>query len=205
MKKSLIPLFYIFLTIAGCTSPAGEAPPRPQRTLSDGWMPGEHLEGSQSGNVWVTRREGRTKQGFAYSIFPDGSGGVDTPSSNWTVACRVDAISDQRKCNLTNADRAIIVVFGTAKTAQSVCIVQHDFPGRVGALRVDKNPAITTDENGCVSGSFAKQLLTGREVTTRSVKWPYDYNVDETGLIGAYGEAEALMQFIRVNISKLSF
>src|SRR3546814_15555887 len=70
---------------------------------------------------------------------------------------------------------------GSATTVQSVCIMGHDFPGRRGAIRVDKNAPFATSEGGCVSSPILlKQMMTGNKAAVRSVKWPNDYEVDAT-------------------------
>src|SRR3546814_8093022 len=78
---------------------------------------------------------------------------------------------------------------GSASTVQSVCIMGHDFPGRRGAIRVDKNAPFATSEGGCVSSPMLlKQMMTGNKAAVRSVKWPNDYDVDATVEIGPLQE-----------------
>lgn len=197
------------LLMAGCVAPESGGftqPAGPAIALQSQWYPGERLTGygtrSLQGQFY---RSGTTPTGNGYTIFPDGSGGVETPVAKWTVACRKDKISDATKCKISNYDRNLFIDFGNGSAPKWVCVISHDFPGRVGAIRVDDKPARTTDEDGCVSGAYMSQLLAGSSVTTRAVKWPYDYGVDDTGSLDGLAAAIALMKFINSNLAKMNF
>lgn len=148
------------------------------------WYPGEQQIAEPSG---IRYRSGVTASGYPYNIFPDGSGSVTPPSSKiglkgWSVDCSKDAMTDQRACIITSYENRLLVSYRGTSAPVAICVVGHDFPGYTAAIRVDNNPPIATDEDGCVSAkSLYGQLLQGGTVITRRVEWPFDYPKDETG------------------------
>mgnify|MGYP001611585955 CR=1 FL=1 len=149
-------------------------------------------------------RTGTTPSGSPYRYASDGSGyvlkpGAELTGEGWSVKCEIDPITDANKCSLTA--RNLFLYMGSATTVQSVCIMGHDFPGRRGAIRVDKNAPFATSEGGCVSSpALLKQMMTGNKAAVRSVKWPNDYDVDATVEIGPLQEALSLVLYLKRNL-----
>lgn len=120
--------------------------------------------------------------------------------------CSRDQVTDRTTCRLNVLPQGTLVPGGLFQrvTANgnilSACITGHDFPGRTGAIRVDDNPAITTNREGCISGASARrlerQLLSGSRLITRRVEWPYDYAKDREMLIkGSFSAAQELYRW----------
>jgi len=117
---------------------------------------------------------------------------------SWSVGCPIDAMTDRKKCTIegpTHRAARIMVFYGNSQAPQSICIIGHDFPGRTGQIRVDSNPAVTTDRDGCVAPSQVfGQLKVGSKFTTRSYKWPNDWPVDESANLAGFGKAVEVMR-----------
>jgi len=159
--------------------------------IEDGFRPGEEIilgttsisggAGQLSIEVPIVYHAGRIEEiGAYYRFFKDGSGGVD----GWSTSCKTDKITDKSSCTLTSNDAKIIVIYTGSGKPRGACAFGHDFPGRVGALRVDQNKPIRTNVDGCISGSnlhrFLAQMRNGSTTVARAVEWPYDYNRDTT-------------------------
>ena len=144
--------------------------------------------------------------GANYSFFKGGSGGVD----GWSSKCTTDKITDKSSCTLTSYDADIIVIYTGSGKPRSACAFQHDFPGRVGALRVDQNKPIRTNVDGCIRGSnlhrFLAQMRNGSTTVARAVEWPYDYSRDTTADdTPSFKYAEELLLFLIRNLARQSF
>lgn len=175
--------------------------------LAEDWFAGErYLEKpSQSGGEPFRFREGRTPEGLSYRIYSDGSGylsqqeGIAEPDMDkrWNVDCKRDSMNDALNCTITNYPSNIFIIFSGSKSPKRVCVLGHDFPGRLAQLRIDSNPAITTSENGCVkSNAIIKQLLAGNRIRTRGVEWPYDVGKEAEGSLQGLSRAIALVAHI---------
>ncbi len=202
----------IALIVAGCVQPqrpakmSGPFPTKPaEQPVDNPWYPGEtKVVQDLIGKVTVSR-QGITPSGSTYRYYSDGSGSVTNGAASWSLSCKVDKISDQKKCEITNHHADLFINYGSSPSPRWICSIQHDFPGRTGAIRVDGNKAMTTDTDGCVPGSRISQFLAGKSVTVRSVKWPYDYDRDSTGPLTGLKDAMDLVTHIRANISNISF
>lgn len=207
----------IVAALTGCTTtdmggvPAGTVA---QGTpVSDGWYPGERRYPAKAGSIpamdMPSYRRGTTPDGFTYTIYPDGSGGIKGPqhgpAEGWSIDCTRDAMTDRRECKLTSYKARLLVYYGYASNPESVCIIGHDFPGRTGAIRVDSGTPVNTDRDGCAPARVAAQLASGSTVTTRRVEWPYDYHKDETASLAGVKAAMDLVSYIRSNVDKLTF
>lgn len=124
------------LTLASCsTSESSGLKARTDRahsptvtSLSDGWYPGEHLDGADR------TREGKTPSGFEYQIFSDGSGGIKVPSqevglSGWSIDCRKDKMSDHRSCSVMGYQSRFAIFLSYQGMPQQLCLTTHDSPG----------------------------------------------------------------------------
>ena len=187
--------------------------------IEDGFRPGEEIIlGTPSiltGGERTVKHAGRIGElGAKYSFFDDGSGGVDfgdgTLRRGWHIGCKTDKITDKRRCSITSYEAKITVHYTGSGKPRYACVYMHDFPGRVGALRVDQNNPIKTNVEGCISGSnlhrFLAQMRNGSTTVARAVHWPYDYNRDATADdTPLFRYAEELLLFSIENISRLSF
>jgi hypothetical protein len=202
--------------LAGCTTSdmgAGQTVTVPGTPVADGWYPGERRFPPKAGSIPALNmpayRQGTTPDGFTYTIYPDGSGGVKGPqhgpAGGWSIDCSRDAMTDRRECKLTSYSARLLVYYGYSANPESVCIIGHDFPGRTGAIRVDKAAPVTTDRDGCAPARVATQMASGSMVTTRRVEWPYDYHRDETASLAGAKSAMDLVSYIQSNVDKLTF
>jgi hypothetical protein len=177
--------------------------------IEDGFRPGEDIILSKGTGPSVYHAGRIEEIGANYRFFRDGSGrvyfeGID--DKEWSIRCETDKITDKRRCFLTNYEAGIFVRYTGQGKPRSACVYQHDFPGRVGALRVDGNKPITTNVEGCISGSnlnrFLAQMRTGSTTVARSVRWPYDFNKDTTANdTPLFRYAEELLSFRHNSLS----
>jgi hypothetical protein len=130
---------------------------------------------------------------------------LDAKRPNWLARCNTDSITDQTTClmNIMPQRAGKGGLFQTVDRQGNIlssCIMNHDFPGRRGIIRVDSNSPITTNSAGCISGASARllqrQLLVGSRLQTRRVEWPYNSSQDKEILIsGGYESARNLYRF----------
>lgn len=114
-------------------------------------------------------------------------------------------MTDKRGCTLKGYDLHLFVSFSSAMMPQWICLTEHDFPGRTGAIRIDQDAAITTDKDGCIPGRHLSRLSAGKKITTRAVKWPYDYYRDKEGPLDGLADAISLASFINMHVDELDF
>lgn len=126
-----------------------------------------------------------------YCRNPAISSSVDEPHSDlWALYCDKDSVDDKISCDIRMPQGGIQVIYLDSKTPLEVCISQHDFPGRRGAIRIDRNKSFTTDESGCVPAkAIIAQLRNGKTVLARRYEWPYDYGQDTTSTLEGMKEA----------------
>lgn len=228
MKWTIGAIAAASMILAACA----QQPPRPQidyssyitkaadpwtasQPTNDGWQPSEMIVNKEGDSFWKSRgvtvlrsREGTAPSGLSYRYYSDGTGSVGdiTNGEHWTINCAIDRISDKRTCHISSSEANIFVQYRSNKHPTSICVWDHDFPGRTAMIRADKNTAIKTNEEGCVAApKILKQMLAGSAITTRSIKWPYEDSIDKTASLKGFGDAVKLVAFIRTNIEKLSF
>lgn len=120
--------------------------------------------------------------------------------------CHKDRVTDITTCRMNVFPQGNRHGGGLSQTVSasgsilSSCIIGHNFPGRIGAIRVDSNLVIMTNRKGCISGATAnileKQLKNGRTLITRRVEWPYNYSQDKEMLIeGSFSVAQELYRW----------
>lgn len=129
------------------------------------------------------------RDGYLISRYRDGSGRVSIGNGyrdhGWSYDCRVDKMTDQRACSISSKIGGPFISYLSGRHPVTVCIMGHDFPGRRGMLRIDKNSPIETDHEGCVpSRQILEQMKSGRTLITRSYRWPRDWSVDEEMSLG---------------------
>lgn len=142
------------------------------------------------------------EDGFFLTSYEDGSAGVHLGKTvydfSWSIDCRVDSMSDRRSCSIKASGGELLVYYGTAGQPQEICIIGHDFPGRRGMIRVDKNQPVSTGLDGCVPASrLLSQLKRGTTVSFRYYEWPYDYSKDAQHTLRGLGKAMEVVQRIR--------
>lgn len=146
---------------------------------------------------------GSTPSGYDFSLYEDGSGSVQTPGGEWQIDCRVDAMSDARNCSLLGGEYySVFVDFGETQTVERICAMGHDFPGRQAAIRFGQGKPIETDADGCIAGSYINEMKAAPYVRTRTVKWPYDVNVDHQSSLEGFPDALDLIGKIREKLPK---
>ena len=189
-------------TNTGTNTGAASQQSTPVSTASaDAWYPGETVSTEVLIGTPTVIRRGHTPSGNSYAIYADGSASVKS-LTDWSIGCGKDKMSDKRECTLTNGDASLFIDYRASSSPQSICVLSHDFPGRVGAIRAGANAAVDTNGDGCVEGNFIKQLLGASEVTTRAVKWPYDSNRDVTKPTAGLKDAMDLIAYIQRTIVK---
>jgi hypothetical protein len=158
--------------------------------FADGWFPNEH-------SVEMGIRTGTTPSGSEYRIMPDKTASIAKNGEIWIASCKIDPINDEKSCAAYDVFERIVVSFKTTDRPVQICVNGHDFPGRNAFIRTDKNKAVETNEAGCVGGGYIAQMLKGKVVTSRIVKWPYDTFDDDTTNIAILKDALALVKFVR--------
>ena len=143
-----------------------------------------------------------TEDGFFVRKYPDGSASVsrsaDVLADRWSIDCGIDQMSDKRDCSITTENGGPFVYFGSSSSPQSICILGHDFPGRTGQIRIDKNSPIATDAEGCVSAArVLTQMKSGNEFLSRWTKWPYDYHRDSRYSLDGFNKALSVVAEIQ--------
>jgi hypothetical protein len=203
-------LVIFVLSCAGVAVAQSAFPKRPlppERALNLKWFKNEKFMMGKSILEGDFRyRQGRTDDGFVYTIYSNGNGGIDGYGEVWSVHCQVDAMTDQQNCNIASlTNTAIFLYFGASDYPTAACVIGHDFPGRQGAIRVENHPARATDGQGCVDSSIVTELTSSMQVRTRAVKWPNDFPVDRQGTLAGLNQAIALVRYIRANLGKMNF
>lgn len=129
--------------------------------------------------------KGQTPTGNSYIVYADGSAGLDAGDVHWSIDCKIDKISDDLSCSITGGSNYdFFIAVGSTGDAILLCALGHDFPGRTGAIRFDKNQSLETDEKGCVDGKEVRSMALASSAVTRTWKWPYDWPVDrETSIV----------------------
>lgn len=120
-----------------------------------------------------------------------------SPANAWEVSCRTDPISDAKSCTVAYYNASVAIFFIDSPEPTSVCLLGHNFPGKIGAIRIDKQKAFDVPEDECVAASqILPQMLKGKMITTRRYKWPeeapYDITAELKGLPQAIAKAKTL-------------
>ena len=120
-------------------------------------------------------------------------------ASEWEQACKTDSMTDKVTCQLQSKQAKILVLFeGKKRTPTYICIYAHDFPGREGAIRVDKNKAVDTTNDGCVdAGALLQQMKRGRTVRVQAYEWPDDFPKDFQGSLTGFADAVSTLRGAR--------
>ncbi|MFI9653420.1 hypothetical protein ABGV17_01630 [Guyparkeria sp. GHLCS8-2] len=141
-------------------------------------------------------------------IYSDGSGNIGKQSDvenfkdTWSFRIKTDEMTDEKVITVNRYAYKNSKEFGALKLdheiwlwinfskegRETLCIAGHDFPGKNGMIRIDKNDPITTSENGCVplSRNLDAQLKKGEQITLRGYHWPYEGGETKKISLGGY-------------------
>lgn len=213
----------IFLMLSGCVATT-EQNQFGSRVISTGMQGGfttnEALEVYESSGT-ILRRGRIDKTGDYYSYSTERfdieinpvevqwttDNALDAKRPDWVAGCNTDSMTDQITCRMNILPQGaggnkggLFQTVDRQGNILSSCIMGHDFPGRRGIIRVDSNSPITTNSEGCISGTKARllqrQLLVGSTLQTRRVEWPYNSNRDKEMLVfGGYEAARNVYRF----------
>ena len=83
----------------------------------------------------------------------------------------------------------------STKGKEVICVSGHDYPGKNAMIRIDSNPAIKTNTEGCLwlTEDLDSQMKAGSKITIRGYHWPYGYETSKISL-GGYTKTT---QFLR--------
>lgn len=188
----------LFLILAGCATPS---PPSemPIRIPAGGGF--NDTEVSMPNDVAGWMRTGSIN-GMAYEYFLDYSGSVtgtslDYGPHRWFVQCETDRITDEKSCEIFSIQAELVILFNGSRSAPFICALNHDFPGRNAAVRVDKQRPVQIKDGRCVrSAALFEALLKGDKVVVRQVKWPRDYPSDTEVSLAGLPEAYQLSKYL---------
>ncbi len=92
----------------------------------------------------------------------------------WNADCKTNPMSDRLDCTV-NYDHTIRLSGASLNKLTTLCLIDHDFPGRSAAIRIDGGKQIDLGEDGCAnSQALVKKLLNANSVAISYVEWPYD-------------------------------
>jgi hypothetical protein len=96
----------------------------------------------------------------------------------WNSNCGTNPMSDRSECTVSYND-SIRLYGASLDKLTTLCLSNHDFPGRRAAIRIDGGRQIDLGEDGCASSrSLVKKLLNANAVAISYVEWPYDSRKD---------------------------
>ena len=117
----------------------------------------------------------------------------------WEIDQKIDPMTDVRKCTIRAKDADVTPVFVVRSDGGWLFIISNaDFPGRRIRARVDRNTALTGEEE--LSSEQDRKLFEqiragGKKLLTESFEWPNDYPVVRefalAGLVPKLGECES--------------
>lgn len=154
----------------------------------------------------------------------DGSGSLQPKdvlkvgdSFEWHYRVSMDRMSDSVKAHILrsgyyqtekngrrlSSDLGLFFVMdGSTNSANVLCVMGHNFPGRSAMIRIDQNKSYTTLKNGCLplSSKLLKELRQGLVVSVRGYKWPHDYTDDADVDLDNFG---TIFDFVNIQKKKL--
>ena len=146
--------------------------------------------------------EETVEDGHYVFVYKDGTASVVRDPSvlkdRWAIDCHLDAMTDQLLCGLNNGSGGILVYYANQAEPIAVCIVDHDFPGKAGMLRVDSHEAQKTSNLGCVAAAnIVDQLITGKNLLTRRYEFPNKTLIDRKTSLWGFAKALEIVERIR--------
>ena len=194
----------VTLGLLGCQT-TGEPPSRVTQTVpaADGWKPNEKIvaeNSSYSGSPSLHYRQGLTEEGYEYRIYNDKSASLKTYDAergevtDWIPTCRKDSMTDVQTCGVYNDKLGLLFTLNSSGVLNAFCVIHHDYPGRNAAIRIDDKPMISMT-SGCIPANET-QFTSGKKITIRWVKWPYDYYKETKGSIAGLRQALAFAHYV---------
>lgn len=131
-----------------------------------------------------------------YAAAHDSAEPFSGDSSGWQLGCRLDKMTDEKTCFISSISPSnelfggLEIRYGTSSTPLAVCVQGHDFPGSKAMIRVDKLPAVETDEQGCLAPeSIVPKMMFGESVLVRRVSLPNGVEIDKLLTLGGFPQA----------------
>ena len=92
----------------------------------------------------------------------------------WNADCQANPMSDRLECAVIY-DSSVKLSGASLNQLTTLCLTEHDFPGRSAAIRIDGGKQIDLGEDGCASSqALVKKFLSANAVAISYVEWPYD-------------------------------
>ena len=157
--------------------------------------------------------KGRTATGLFYKYYADGSGHLSLTDNGYldnailyTFKTTTDKITDVTSCVFHQDTNGIYVSVNPSGDVTYISLFGHDYPGRQGAIRIDKNPPIYSNERGVLPPTqTVSELLSGRTFVTRYYKWPYDWPRDFDKSTRGFQEALEFCKYLSNDRDKVVF
>lgn len=156
--------------------------------------------------VDTIKTEVGVRNGVAYTaslktgsaIFEGEKGGsLKLNEGNWRVICLSDPFTGIKSCALV---RGNLMVMTDSETGLRVSVGKSHFPGSNVTIMIDSNKPIIGGEKFRFTQEQIKlilsQLNSGKKVSTRFKKWPYEHNVDEEYSLYGFNEAVEYMNWV---------
>jgi hypothetical protein len=117
-------------------------------------------------------------------------------TSNWSVYCNKDQITDKKSCVMSMNGLLLIV---RPKGITTVHIGAEHFPRSSITIRIDGGKPQSASNGGPfspqVSAGLVKHLSSANTVTTRYMEWPYDVWDDKTFEIFGFKETYSYVRW----------
>jgi hypothetical protein len=94
-------------------------------------------------------------------------------TGTWKADCKANPMSDRLECKVDY--RSNVRLTGSSlKRLSTLCLRDHDYPGRAASIRIDGGKPVGLGESGCAnSRSLVNKFLNAKTVSISYVKWPY--------------------------------
>ena len=97
-------------------------------------------------------------------------------TGSWKADCKANPMSDRLECKVDY--RFNVRLTGSSlERLSTLCLSDHDYPGRTASIRIDGGKPVGLGESGCAnSRSLVNKFLNAKTVSISYVKWPYGRN-----------------------------
>lgn len=143
---------------------------------------GQHIGNTEDGTKYTYVRMSDREGILASLVNPEGQK-YDRYSYNslfgdWNLQCEENPMTDRMTCNLSYQDD-VRLSGASATRLSTLCLRNHDFPGRTASIRIDEGPVVNLGEDGCInSRDLTRQFLGADSVSISFVAWPYDNRIN---------------------------
>ena len=150
-----------------------------ERITPDGSHIGNTLDGTKYAYFEMSDRRGLraslinqgTEKYERYMYFAMSSG-------DWGLHCEENPMTDRMSCRLTY-NTSVRLIGSSPTQLSTLCLVDHDFPGRSASIRINGGSVINLGEDGCKrSSTLVDDFLSADSVSISFVRWPYDSRVN---------------------------